>query len=197
MSNNLSDQALWEAIKNDDIKAFKQLFDRYWSKIFTTAFNRLRDRESCIEITNDIFIMLWQKRDRLNINSFSNYLQASTRYHVYRHCKLLKVAPFQHVDDIEMLSLRSNSDEGDYNLRYHELESMVSCYLNQLPKRCREIFKLSRTEQLSNDEIAERLNISKRTVENQITHALKHLRISLKGLFVISLIISILNANLK
>jgi RNA polymerase sigma-70 factor (ECF subfamily) len=58
--------------------------------------------------------------------------------------------------------------------------------LRQLPQRCREIFLMSRKDQLNNDEIASRLSISKRTVENQLTTALKHLRVELKRIIMIS-----------
>jgi RNA polymerase sigma-70 factor (family 1) len=182
MSAHLSDLILWEAVKNNDLKAFDLLFDRYWSKIFAIAFKGLKDRETSIEITNDIFEVLWTKRDRLNIQSFSNYLQASTRYHVNRRIKLVNASPFKYSDNIENLPVKNYAMNGDYNLQYTELERTVDHYLNKLPQRCHEIFVLSRKDQLSNDEIANRLSISKRTVENQITSALKHLRLCLKDL---------------
>jgi RNA polymerase sigma-70 factor (ECF subfamily) len=184
MSANASDLLLWDRVRNDsDTNAFNQIFDRYWSKIFSTAFNRLRDRETCIEITNDIFVMLWTKRERLEIHSFQNYLQAATRYHVYRHVKQIKAAPFDYSDNLENVAIKNYTINSDYNLQYAELERTVDYYLSQLPQRCREIFVLSRKDQLSNDEIANRLTISKRTVENQITSALKHLRVPLKNIF--------------
>ena len=70
-------------------------------------------------------------------------------------------------------------NDGDLNIRYQDLEKIVDRELDKLPKRCKEIFTLSRRAQLSNDEIASRLEISKRTVENQLTHALRHLRLSI------------------
>ena len=69
------------------------------------------------------------------------------------------------------------------------MERSLTAYLGQLPARCREIFLLSRTQQLSNHEIADRLGISKRTVENQITAALQHLKLSLKHLMLLVLLL--------
>lgn len=72
---------------------------------------------------------------------------------------------------------------GYYNMAFRDLEFDMESSLSNIPKRCRQIFFMSRKELLSNDEIAGKLSISKRTVENQITHALKHLRLSLKDYF--------------
>ncbi|MES2276122.1 MAG: RNA polymerase sigma-70 factor [Bacteroidota bacterium] len=183
LKNQLTDIELWKAIsEDDDTAAFSVLFDRYWSKIFTTAFSYIRDKEACNEITHDIFLNLWLKRKQLHIEFFANYLRASARYHVYKHQKILRAIPLQYTDDLEQMSHAPYTQDCDEKIRYMELENRVEGYLNNLPKRCREIFILSRMENLSNDEIANRLQISKRTVENQITHALHHLRISLKDI---------------
>jgi RNA polymerase sigma-70 factor (ECF subfamily) len=78
-------------------------------------------------------------------------------------------------------------NDGELNIRYQELEKSVDRELEELPRRCKEIFTLSRREQLSNDEIASRLDISKRTVENQLTYALRHLRLSMRHFLVLIL----------
>jgi RNA polymerase sigma factor (sigma-70 family) len=75
--------------------------------------------------------------------------------------------------------------QGEYDLTYRDLQSSVEANLQDLPERCREIFLLSRKEQLSIPEIAERLAISRRTVENQLTRALNHLRHSLGDLYTV------------
>jgi RNA polymerase sigma-70 factor (ECF subfamily) len=186
MLAELTDLALWNAVKEDDIQAFDVLFNRYWSKVFTSAFNRLRDRNACIEITNDIFVMLWMKRDKLDIQSFEGYLQTVTRNRVYKHFKTLKSFPVDYEEHMENVPVQRYAAAVDYDLRYAELEKSVEYYLRQLPQRCREIFLMSRKDQLNNDEIASRLSISKRTVENQLTTALKHLRVELKRIIMIS-----------
>lgn len=187
--DRLTDAQLWEAIsEDDDVSAFNALFDRYWSKIFSTAFSYVRDKETCNEITHDIFLNIWIKRKQLHIESFSNYLRASARYHVFRHQKTLRAIPLQYTDDLEQINQTTFTADSDEKIRTVELEDSLKGYLSKLPKRCREIFILSRMEHLSNDEIANRLDISKRTVENQLTHALQHLRISLKDISVFLLL---------
>lgn len=186
--NQLTDLELWIAISdNDDTGAFNVLFTRYWSSIFTTSFSYLRDKEACHEVTHDIFLSIWLKRKQLKVENFSNYLKASARYHAYKFQKIQKAIPLQYCDDLETMNLVAVNDCDD-QIRCSELENRIKHDVNDLPKRCAEIFILSRIEHLSNDEIARRLQISKRTVENQITHALHHLRISLKDLTVLYLL---------
>jgi RNA polymerase sigma-70 factor (ECF subfamily) len=80
-------------------------------------------------------------------------------------------------------------NDGELNIHYQDLEKSVDKELEELPRRCKEIFTLSRREQLSNDEIATRLDISKRTVENQLTHALRHLRLSMRHFLIIMFVV--------
>lgn len=178
-----SDETLVEAMKKGDSEAFSCLFDRYWQKMYIVVFSISRDKEVCSEIVHDIFLNLWLKREKLQIEYFKGYITASARYHVYRHVKNVKKKTIEYREELDYGNLVAVND-GESNIRYRELEKKVEKELEELPCRCREIFILSRMEQLTNDEIAARLDISKRTVENQLTHALHHLRISLKNLSV-------------
>jgi len=175
----LSDENLLVLMKGGDSDSFNKLFDRYWERLYAVVFSVCSDREVCSEIVHDIFLNLWLKREKLQINNFKAYILASARYHVYRHVKSLKKQSLEYHEDLEFSGL-SVDNEGELNLRYLELEKNVDRQLDELPGRCREIYTLSRREQLSNDEIASRLDISKRTVENQLTYALRHLRFSMK-----------------
>lgn len=172
-----TDNDLWELIKQDNQKAFKALFDRFWSKVFTTAYKYLKDKDACSEIVNDLFLNIWNKRNQLEIEAFQAYLTSSARYHVYKKLKRLKASPLILVENYDLLidGLESTNSIDD-KIKYQELEIKIDTYLTYLPKRCKEIFIMSRKESLSNGEIAKKLDISKRTVENQLTHALKHLR---------------------
>ena len=192
--NKQTDNDLWKLIKQDDQKAFRALFDRFWSKVFTTAFKYLKDKDTCAEIVNDLFLNIWNKRNQLEIESFQAYLTSSARYHVYKKLKSLKASPLELIENYDLLVDRPESSNPiDDKIKYQELESRIDTYLTDLPKRCREIFIMSRKENLSNDEIAEKLNISKRTVENQLTHALKHLRNALKDSSIILVLLRIMD----
>lgn len=182
-----SDETLVEAMKKGDSEAFNCLFDRYWQKTFTAVFSISRDKEVCSEIVHDIFLNLWLKRDQIHIVFFKGYVIASARYHVYRHMKNAKRNAIEYREDLDNIHQVAVND-GERRVRYHELERILEKVIDHLPRRCKEIFTLSRREQLSNAEIAARLDISKRTVENQLTHALRHLRLSMKH-FIIFLLI--------
>jgi len=179
-----SDEILLNMLKAGDLDAFNTLFERYWEKLFSTVFSVCPDKEVCSEIVHDIFLNLWLKREKLQIEYFKGYITASARYQVYRHVKSIKRKSIEYREELDFGNLVSVND-GENNIRYRELEKKVEEELEVLPGRCREIFTLSRIQQLTNDEIAAQLDISKRTVENQLTHALRHLRLSIRHFLVL------------
>ena len=180
LNKNSGDDELWKSIILDDSKAFSLLLQRYWKKVFITAFKYLKDRDICEQVVQDLFIYLWEKRKQLDIKSFESYLNASARYHIYRELKAIRSSPISFSDDRHLPENASCANKGEEDLFISELILHINSSLDLLPNRCKEIFVLSRLEYLSNTEIADKLNISKRTVENQLTHALKHLRTILK-----------------
>jgi RNA polymerase sigma-70 factor (ECF subfamily) len=182
----LSDTILLNRMREGDSASFNTLFDRYWEMLYATVFSVCSDREVCSEIVHDIFLNIWLKREKLQIESFKAYILASARYHVFRHVKNARKNSLEYREELEYSS-RVSMNDGELNIRYQDLEKSVERELAELPRRCKEIFTLSRREQLSNDEIATRLDISKRTVENQLTHALRHLRLSMKHFLVLFL----------
>jgi RNA polymerase sigma-70 factor (family 1) len=182
INRSSSDELLLEAMKGGDSASFDVLFNRYWQTLYTTAYAISKDNEVSSEIVHDIFLNLWLKREKLQIYSFKGYITASARYHVYRYLKTSKRNVLEYHDELGE-GKRISSNEGELNIRNQELRLKVESHLQGLPKRCKEIFTLSRRDELSNDEIAERLDISKRTVENQLTSALQHLRVSLKDIY--------------
>ena len=197
LNKSLTDPELIGAMLQNDEKAFNQLFERYWSRVYTVAYRYVKDEEACLEITHDIFLNIWNKRHELNINSFKSYVITAASYHGIRKKQTIKAAPIQYVEDYEhseddayALNQLSETNEGETKIWETEFDSTVDTLLNDLPKRCREIYKMSRKDNLSISEISVRLNISKRTVENQLTNALKHLRTTLKYMLIIIIIAS-------
>ncbi len=180
MYSQTTDLELWEKIKQDDTLAYETFFNRHWEKVFKTAFNYLKDSELSSDITHDIFLNVWNKRANLDIIYFKEYLKTAARYHVYRKQKSVRKLKLAYVDEYEDNPEVSVKNTAEDKLDLRELEINIEYLLNKLPKRCKEIFQLSRYENLSNAEIAEKLMISKRSVENQITNALKYLRENIK-----------------
>ena len=184
-----TDIALWTQVRDDSCTtSFSYLFDRYWSTVYSSSFRYLQDRERCEEITHDIFLNIWQKRANLHIESFPAYLRASARYQVYKELKKNKSAWLEYSEDLPEHDSLAVSNAGEEKLHYEEASRYIHDSLRSLPVRCQEIYALSRSEQLSNEEIAHRLGISKRSVENQLTVALRHIRIQLKTIGMLVLI---------
>ncbi len=162
-------------MKAGDRSAFKEIYDKYWSKLYIYGYNILRERQSCEDAVQEIMVDLWMKREVLQIDSLSSYLLAATRYQV------LKVVRSGKVRSEFFIQAAAITEEynGEQLIHGRDISSLVDNHISQLPDKCREIFTLSRKQQLSNREIAEKLGIAPKTVENQITIAIRRLRSSL------------------
>jgi len=183
-----SDSELWDAVRNDDESAFDTLFKRYWARLYKIAFQQLNDEESSLEIVHDIFLSIWNRRATLEIKSFPSFLLTAIRYQVYSRRKSTKLSVAYRAE-FEEDEHQSEPNSGDMHIREMELQLELNHYLDQLPKRCHEIFRLSRIENLSNQEIADKLGVSKKSVENQLTIALKYLRSAYKNMAYLLLVI--------
>jgi len=183
-----TDVALWEAVQQGDTAAFAALYERYWRRLFTAAYARLPDQTECEDIVHDIFLTLWTERNRLAISNLPAYLAAAVRYQAVRSKQQATAGALPYGESLETLSKEAAFNTGETRLLGLDLEGRLAAALGQLPQRCREIFLLSRVQHFSNDEIAAQLHISRRSVENQLTTALRHLRLTLKGLLIIWLL---------
>jgi RNA polymerase sigma-70 factor (ECF subfamily) len=154
--------------------AYEQLFKEYYKPLTVFASGYLEDLESGKEVVQDLFVYLYEKRKNLVITtSLKSYLYRSVRNRCLNHIKHQQVRK-KHQD--QMKPELQESENLEDKIRETELEYMVSQIVDQLPPQCKRIYTMSRVTGLSNREIAEQLEISKRTVETQISNALKVLR---------------------
>ena len=175
----IDDTELMERLREGDDLALKLIYDRYWNQLYTSAYNMLHDQPACEDIIQDLFIKLWNKREQIEIKaSLKSYLFASVRYEVYRQVRHGSVREeiFENIQD----RLQTPAEYG--NIEHRELLSYVNSIVNNLSEKCKIVYKLSREEQLTHKEIASKLSISPKTVENHLNKALRQLRISL-GLY--------------
>lgn len=184
--NNLTDAELLEFIREEDRVAFEQVYNRYWPKLYLHAYKILRDRQGSEDIVQEVLVQLWSKRHTQQIDSLSAYLYTAVRFQVFTAIRKGKVREsfFTEIGEI----LTDNSAESDMLVAdiHKKLEECIA----ELPEKCREIFSLSRIEQLSTKEIAAKLGISPKTVENQLTIAFRKLKISMGDvLFGLTIII--------
>ncbi|WP_207534198.1 RNA polymerase sigma-70 factor [Desertivirga arenae] len=174
-------------LKEGDRKAFELVFNSYWSKLYLYAYNILRDKGVCEDIVQEVLVSLWVKRESQEIDSLGSFLFTAVRYQVLKVIRSGKVREgfFQEIEKMSMSTPAEQLEEKD-------LANLIDARIDELPGKCREIFLLSRKEQLSNREIAERLGISIKTVENQITIAIRRLRSDLGDVLFLSAIVLIL-----
>lgn len=173
--SSLSDLQLQEKVSAHGEKAFEILFDRYWKRLYAYAFRIYADEKICEDIVQEVFINLWEKTDLQQIKNLEGYLFRAVKYGIANHIRDLKFTTV-HEDVLENMP---TSPRVERQLDYHEFEQLIKQEINKLPPRCRKVFMLSRFEDLSNSEIAQKLNISIRTVEKHISDALNHLRSNL------------------
>ena len=164
--------------------AFDWLFIRYQPKVVAFLKACTGDEEQARDIAQDIFFNIWKDRAKLSeVRSFEGYLFQMARFSVYNYYDHLDVVKKY----VEEGTTRSEvTDAGpEEKLKERQIRARIAETVRSMPQRRREIFVMSRWGGYSNDEIAERLNISKRTVENHLTAAQSVLRRTLKYLLCV------------
>lgn len=164
---------LVDLLSKDDEEAFTELYNRYWQKLFAIAYNRLAEVETAEDVVHDVFAGLWSNRHKLEIESLENYLATATKYLVLAKIKR-KIKERSFADSMESTSVIEMSTES--SLHYKQILERVNQEVEALPEKCRLIFKYSRNEGLSAKQIASRLHLSPKTVENQLNKALNRLK---------------------
>lgn len=173
-----TDQELLSLLKAGHKDAFNEVHDRYFEDLFRSAFNVLRDRDACMDIVQEVLIWFWEHRDQHQMNSIKGYLLMATKYQTANYIRSCKVR-----ENYRLLQVEEHFTLNEESLELRELKSIIENFTTNLPDRCREIFKLSREQHLSNKEIAEQLGISEKTVSVQILRALNKLRTDLGKMY--------------
>lgn len=179
-----SDRELLSLIAFDDVTAFKKLYHRYWDVLIRQANAKLRDISASEDLVQDLFVELWNKRKTITVHtSVKNYLFTAVKYQVYR----IIDEQYRSTNLEEALVDVCEEERGEV-LAFEELYQQIEVVIERLPKRQREIFRLSKFGQLSAREIAQRLNIAPQTVNNKIHQSLSFIKAELKH-FILMLIL--------
>lgn len=177
-----------KALKEGDETAFEMIFKTYYEPLCNYAFTFLLDRDEAEEMVQSSFINVWEKRESIAIEtSLKSYLYRAVRngcLNALKHAKIKR----KHADETVFTSDRSY-EAVTQSVISSELDQKIGDALMALPEQCRLVFKMSRFEELKYSEIAEQLNISVKTVENQIGKALKIMREQLKEYLPILIIL--------
>jgi RNA polymerase sigma-70 factor, ECF subfamily len=178
-SVEIQEQEMLESLETGDEVAFEMIFKTYYQSLCNYACSFLSDRDEAEEVVQSTFLSVWEKRTALDIRtSFKSYLFTMVRNASLNKIKHEKIK--QKHAAYETVSAASSYEGTAQQVLSGELEQKIYVALNALPEQCRLVFKLSRFEELKYAEIAAQLNISVKTVENQIGKALKIMREELK-----------------
>jgi len=162
-------------LRTGDSRAFENIYNEFWESLYAVAYNRLKSREAVEEILQELFTDLWNRRERLTINSsLPAYLHAALKYKILNFIHSQKLRQNFSQDHPDYLFSADNSTQEV--LAFEELYEQLEKGLEKLPEKCRLVFKMSRQEQKSSKEIAAELNVSHRTVQTHIHQAIKFLK---------------------
>jgi RNA polymerase sigma-70 factor (ECF subfamily) len=182
------DTSLIERIRNGDKRAFDEVFLQYFKSLHAYAFSIIKDSEEATEIVQHVFFKIWMKRTQLKVDGFlKSFLYRSVHNESLNYIKHQKV---RSTFNIHYTNAAEN-DMGDLNeeIMASELKKNIYSAIQDLPEKCREVFQLSRFDQMKYQEIANALNISIKTVENQMGKALKILRLKMVDFLILVLIL--------
>jgi len=182
-----AEQYLIESVKSGDKKAFAFLFSRYYADMWKYARNLVKDDSTAEDLVMDVFVRFWETAPKLEFRtSLSGYLCQSVHNHCINYLtRKHKKFPFvskEIRDTLENTFPAAVYDNPHEGICFTELRGQIESSIGSLPEECRRIFMMSRYEELSHEEIAEKLGISKNTVKVQIYRALQKLRESIKNL---------------
>jgi RNA polymerase sigma-70 factor (ECF subfamily) len=182
VSIDISDIALAKYLKAGDARSFELLFRRLYPRMCAYAQKFLHDANESHEVVQEVFLALWQHRDRIDENqSLQGYLFTSVKNKCLNVLEMKKTRG-RHAQILWFLYVQQSVDKNNsfHTLASQDLERDFNTALKTLPGECRKIFELSRFEGLQYQEIATRLDISIKTVETQMSRALAKLRFRLR-----------------
>lgn len=173
------EKELLSRLRQGDEPAFSLIYSQYWEMLYAIAYNRTKDTQLSQDIVQDVFTSLWKNRHKAEIQSLKNYLATAIKYMTFSH---LHKADRMVLGEEKIVSMETGQKVVEEQIDYKNLLSALQKQTDQLPDKCRLIFKYSREQGLSVKEIADELKISPRTVETQLSKALRFLRKSLKAI---------------
>ena len=170
-----------EKMKAGDRESFNQVFRRYYSPMVRFCIRYVADSDLASEIVQDLFVKLWSNREKISFNtSFESYMLTSVRNSALTYINKER----SHAEaNLRVFSEESDNTDPSETLQSNNLEESYRKILKDMPEKRREVFLASRYDGLKYSEIAEKLGISQKTVEAQMSAAIKQLKDGLKAYF--------------
>jgi RNA polymerase sigma factor (sigma-70 family) len=170
---SLDDTTLVSLLMEGDRKAFDEIYDRYWKRLYNDTYKRLKSIEKIEEIVQDVFSNLWTSRGKRNIQNIYPYLLTAVRYQVFMLYKKGKSTP-EFEEPLEHMVLSTLQADSLFNEK--ELKGCIRVWMTMQPDKRRAIFQMKYVDEKSTREISEILGISQKTVQNQLLTSFSSLR---------------------
>ena len=171
----LRDSEIIERIRQGDIRQFETLFRSSYLSLVRYAGTIIKENDTAEEIVQDLFVRIWQEREKIKIESSLNgYLFRAVHNRCLHHIEHMKVVE-RHAREVISAEETTSETPSDI-LQFKELQSKIAEIIEKLPERCGRIFCMNRFEGLKYAEIAEKLSLSVKTVEANMGRALKEFR---------------------
>lgn len=175
--SSYTDPELVNLLKKDNHTAVNEIYNRYWKKMLLIAWNHSNDKTVAKDIVHEVFISLWERRHLVDVLNLPAFLATAVKFSVYKHqqreSRRLELAK-QNYQFNELID-----DEEKLDARF--LQEYIDGIVEEMPEKCRLVFRYSREMGLKNNEIADKINITEKGVEATLTRALKIIRGELKN----------------
>jgi len=180
-----SEDELLISMATGDEAAFTEIYNRYWRRLLAIAYHHTHDESTAKEIVQEVLIKLWDRRAELEIRQLSQYLATAIKFSVF---KAITREKRRNTIAADVFGETISQDDEQIYARF--LHDYINGIVEQLPEKCKQVFKSSRMEGKGTAQIARELKISEKTVEAHITKALKHIRYGIRnaGLFSVVLL---------
>jgi RNA polymerase sigma-70 factor (ECF subfamily) len=173
----LADELLVRLLKISDSQAFEAIYLRHWKKVYQLALSKVRHPETAEDITQQVFVSLWDRRLESEISSLEAYLATAVKYRCISHFESRYFrSTVSGLDSAEVCADTATED----SLFHGDLTRAVDRALERLPAKTREVFQLRKLHNYSVREIAGRLGISEKAVEYHITQSIKVMKHELR-----------------
>lgn len=180
-----SDEKLVERLRHGDQDAYEVLFERHWDNAFQMIYARTGDKIAAEEMTQDIFMKLWDMRAVLSINNFSAYLYTAVKNKSLNFIEA-RITRKKFREYYERF-LPLQEDVTERAVALNDLRQALEKGLSRIPEKSKIVFTLSRLEGYTVKEISRKLNLSEKAIEYHLTRSVKELRLRLKDFMIVGL----------
>jgi len=168
---------------------FAIIYRKFWPTMYGAAYQRLKDRQQCQDVVQNNFTDLWHRRQQLTIKNLAGYLLTAVRFQVYEQSlKASANTPFY--DAFE--NLLASPFTADETILNEEMSKLIELWIAALPAKRRKIFLMFYYDQLTTKEIANRLNISQKTVQNQLNTATTYIKAHFSNMLMLVVLLHLL-----